>query len=331
MGRWTSWGVGLPILFLVILQTLGIGAAEERYAVRSGDSLYKISKHYGVSIDALKAINHLERENLKLNQVLLIPASNSRRPRESVKKSSSESFRESSSEPSSPSSYVVQKGDTLSAISRKSGLPVEEIKRINQLRTNKLAAGQTLTLSVSKNKTEEPEELGDAEDQPENSSEVEEEVKERTVEPASGGWKSPEERSLFVRVVKTFLGVPYRLGGATLKGIDCSAFVKKIYEIFNTQLPRTTWEQFRIGKKVGKGDLEEGDLVFFKVPTRRANNRHVGIYIGNNEFVHASSRNREVRVDSLEAPYFSKRFINGIRVKEMERKQVEVKAKAEDS
>ena len=277
----------------------------------------------------MKAINHLEREDLKLHQVLLIPAANSRQPREPVKKSSNES----SSESSSLSSYVVQKGDTLSGISRKTGLPVEEIKRINQLQTNKLAAGQTLILSVSKSRTEDPEELGDAEDQPENSSGVEEEAKEVAVEPASGGWKSPEERSLFVRVVKTFLGVPYRLGGATLKGIDCSAFVKRIYEIFNTQLPRTTWEQFRIGKKVGKGDLEEGDLVFFKVPTRRANNRHVGIYIGNNEFVHASSRNREVRVDSLEAPYFSKRFINGIRVKELQRKhnQVEVRAKAEDS
>ena len=329
MERWTSWGVGLPILFLFVLQTWGVGVAEERYAVKPGDSLYKISKHYGVSISTLKAINHLEREDLKLHQVLLIPAANGRQPREPVKKSSNES----SSESSSLSSYVVQKGDTLSGISRKTGLPVEEIKRINQLQTNKLAAGQTLILSVSKSRTEDPEELGDAEDQPENSPEVEEEVKEVAVEPASGGWKSPEERSLFVRVVKTFLGVPYRLGGATLKGIDCSAFVKRIYEIFNTQLPRTTWEQFRIGKKVGKGDLEEGDLVFFKVPTRRANNRHVGIYIGNNEFVHASSRNREVRVDSLEAPYFSKRFINGIRVKELQRKhnQVEVRAKAEDS
>ncbi len=329
MGRWTSWGAGLPILFLFVLQTWGVGAAEERYSVKPGDSLYKISKRYGVSINALKAVNHLERESLKLNQVLLIPASNSRQPRESIKKPSIES----SSESSLLSSYVVQKGDTLSGISRKAGLSVEEVKQINQLRTNKLTAGQTLILSVAKSRAEETEELGDVEDQPENSSEVKEEAKEVAVEPASGGWKSPEERSLFVRVVKTFLGVPYRLGGATLKGIDCSAFVKKIYEIFNTQLPRTTWEQLRIGKKVEKSDLEEGDLVFFKVPTRRASNRHVGIYIGNNEFVHASSRNREVRIDSLEAPYFSKRFINGIRVKEMEKSlyDVEVKAKPKDS
>ena len=117
--------------------------------------------------------------------------------------------------------------------------------------------------------------------------------------------------------MKNFLGVPYRLGGSTLKGIDCSAFVKKIYEIFNTTLPRTIREQFRIGRSVGKEELEEGDLVFFN--TRRASISHVGIYIGNSEFVHASSHNREVKVDSLDMPYFSKHFLRGVRVKELER------------
>ena len=308
MGRWTSWSIGLPILLLFVLQTWGF--AEERYAVKPGDSLYKISKIYGVSVDAIKASNHLEREKLKLNKILVIPTSTSK------EKQPTETFKKPSRE---PSPYVIKKGDTLSGISRKAGLSVDEIKRINQLHTNKLTAGQTLILSSSKNGAEDPEEeVGDAEDEAENLAEGAGEEKEMAAEPASGGWKSPEERNLFVRVVRNFLGVPYRLGGSSLKGIDCSAFVKRIYEIFNTRLPRTTWEQLRIGKKIGKGDLEEGDLVFFKIPTRRANNRHVGIYIGNNEFVHASSRNREVRVDSLEAPYFSKRFINGVRVKELD-------------
>ena len=101
-----------------------------------------------------------------------------------------------------------------------------------------------------------------------------------------------------------------------MKGIDCSAFVKRIYAIFNTHLPRTTGEQSQIGKKVEKDELEEGDLVFFK--TRRSNNGHVGIYIGNNEFVHASRLNKEVKVDNLDTPYFNKRFLKGVRVKELE-------------
>ena len=69
-----------------------------------------------------------------------------------------------------------------------------------------------------------------------------------------------------------------------------------------------------------KDKLEEGDLVFFS--TRRANNAHVGIYIGGNQFIHASSRNREVKIDQLDKPYFNQRFLRGVRVKEMERESL---------
>ena len=308
VGRRTSWGVGLFVLVsLFILQSAG--GAEERYAVKSGDSLYKIAKAYGVSIDAIKTANQLERENLKLNQVLLIPASKERQAGEAPKTSSG-----------NPVPYVVKKGDSLHSLSKKTGLSIEEIKRINQLRTTRLTAGQTLILSMPQKLAEDPdEELGEDGDEkaPEAVSEVGQGEKQE-VSDSSEKWKSENERNLFVRLVKTFLGVPYRLGGSTLKGIDCSAFVKKIYEVFNIQLPRTTWEQIRFGKRVEKDELAEGDLVFFKIPTRRASNRHVGIYIGNNEFVHASSRNKEVRVDNLDTPYFSKRFLNGVRVRDLE-------------
>jgi cell wall-associated NlpC family hydrolase len=159
------------------------------------------------------------------------------------------------------------------------------------------------------------EEVGDAEEaMDEQVAEKNEERQEGSEPPAT--WSNPEERSLLVRLVKTFLGAPYRLGGTTLKGLDCSAFVRKIYEVFNIHLPRTTREQLSIGKRVTKEELKEGDLVFFKTGASRANNAHVGIYIGNNEFVHASSRKREVKVDNLNAPYFSSHFLRGVRVKE---------------
>jgi cell wall-associated NlpC family hydrolase len=131
-----------------------------------------------------------------------------------------------------------------------------------------------------------------------------------------GKWNNSEERSLLVRVVKTFLGVPYKLGGETFKGIDCSAFVKKIYEIFSIQLPRTTREQFSIGIRVERNQLEEGDLVFFR---ERGNRAHVGIYVGDNQFVHASSYSRKVKIDHLDTPYYNQRFLRGVRVKELER------------
>jgi cell wall-associated NlpC family hydrolase len=159
------------------------------------------------------------------------------------------------------------------------------------------------------------EESGDGEEKTEGST-VEDEKGETVATTIRGKWNNSDERSLFVRVVKTFLGVPYKLGGSTLRGIDCSAFVKKIYEIFNIELPRTTREQFLIGKNVEKESLEEGDLVFFK---RKGNSSHVGIYIGANQFVHASSYNRQVKIDYLDAPYYSQRFLKGVRVKELEK------------
>jgi peptidoglycan DL-endopeptidase LytE len=127
-----------------------------------------------------------------------------------------------------------------------------------------------------------------------------------------GKWSSDDERKLFVKVATGFLGAPYRLGGSTIRGIDCSAFVRKIYNFFDIELPRTAREQSHVGRNIDKAELVEGDLVFFR--TRREFG-HVGIYIGNHEFVHASSRDRVVRIDSLDSPYFHKRFVRAVRVK----------------
>jgi cell wall-associated NlpC family hydrolase len=215
-------------------------------------------------------------------------------------------------------SYVVRKGDSLYAISRRVGLSVEEIKKFNHLQVTALKVGQVLTLpkaGMVEEAEEGVEEPGDSE-KPTVQANVEGEQEETSHKPV-GKWSNSEERNLFVRVVKTFLGVPYRLGGSTLKGIDCSAFVKKIYQIFSIDLPRTAREQLHFGKGVKKNELEEGDLVFFR--TRRANGTHVGIYIGNNQFVHASSLKREVKIDNLDTPYYDKRFLRGVRVKEFEK------------
>jgi peptidoglycan DL-endopeptidase LytE len=294
-GRWTLFGVGLMIFHFSF--ALHQGFAGETYTVKPGDSLYGISKSLGVPLEALKKANSLRTDALKPKQILQIP-----NKMDAEKRPGRET-----------ESYVVKKGDNLFAISKSVGLSADEIMKANQLRSVSLTAGQTLILPKQKAELEEGfEELGDAEEGAGLRS-IEGDP-QATSDPVRK-WDSPEERHLLVRVVKTFLGAPYRLGGSTIKGIDCSAFVKRIYEIFNIDLPRTVREQVRFGKKVDKEQLEAGDLVFFK--TRRGNNGHVGIYIGNNEFVHASYRNKEVKVDSLNAPYFNQRFFRAVRVKEL--------------
>jgi len=295
------------------------GRAEQRYTVKSGDTLYGISKSFGVSIGALKNANALEGESLKPKQVLTIPSLKEEKTDEAVRKSSSPLIKKPSTRvvkktSGDMDSYVVQKGDTLSNISRRVNLSAEEIKKTNNLHTSALRIGQILLLPKNVSRLdEETEEFGDDEEITETSG-AESEKGERNASPPLGKWSNSEERNLFVRVVKTFLGVPYKLGGSTLRGIDCSGFVKKIYEIFSVELPRTTREQFLVGKKIEKESLEEGDLVFFK---RQGNRAHVGIYIGANQFVHASSSNKEVKIDYLDAPYYNNRFLKGVRVKEL--------------
>jgi peptidoglycan endopeptidase LytE len=306
--------MGLFVSFL-LFSVCQKGWSEEKYTVKPGDTLNKISESFGVGVKALRKANGLNGDVIRPKQVLIIPSPTEKK---SPKKLLAATVKRT---PREMDSYVVQRGDSLYSISKKVGISIEEIKTMNGLRTSGLKIGQILVLSEDEGMLEgEAKEARDGEEIADPSQTEGEKVEEG--EPVAstplGKWSNLEERSLLVRVAKTFLGAPYKLGGSTLKGIDCSALVKRIYEIFDIQLPRTTREQFKVGKRVEKDQLEEGDLVFFK---RRGNRAHVGIYVGDNQFVHASSYSREVRIDHLDAPYYSQRFLRGVRVKELETKE----------
>jgi cell wall-associated NlpC family hydrolase len=111
-----------------------------------------------------------------------------------------------------------------------------------------------------------------------------------------------------------FLGVKYKWGGTDPnKGMDCSFFVQTIYKSFGVALPRTSVFQSRVGKKVGRDELMPGDLVFFKKYPRGSRITHVGIYIGDDKFIHAARSPGKVTVSSLNETYFKKRFCGGRR------------------
>ncbi len=305
VGRRTIMTLGLIALFLLIV-IKGTGFADVRYKVRSGDNLSKIAKKHGVTPQALRNANHLKSDTLKVRQVLVIPGHKGK-----IKKAS----KERKKLPADREIYVVKKGDTVYSVAEDAGISVKALRKMNRLSSKRLKRGQRIV--VPKRETlNEVDELGDADDAASVETAANDEDKEANAR-ALGKWKSPDERKLFVRMTRTFLGVPYRLGGTTMKGIDCSAFVKRLYEIFDIQLPRTAREQAKVGKRVAKDQLEEGDLVFFKTRSRRVTG-HVGIYIGNNEFIHASGKNRGTKLDSLESDYYSKRFVRGVRVMELE-------------
>ncbi|KLV08114.1 hypothetical protein ABT57_14945 [Photobacterium ganghwense] len=105
----------------------------------------------------------------------------------------------------------------------------------------------------------------------------------------------------FDAVYREWRGTPYRLGGSTRRGIDCSAFVQVGFaNVMKVNLPRTTEEQVRRGKWVDISDLKKGDLVFFKTGRRL---RHVGIYLGESRFLHAST-SQGVTISNLNNPYW---------------------------
>jgi lipoprotein Spr len=111
--------------------------------------------------------------------------------------------------------------------------------------------------------------------------------------------------------VYDWIGTPYHFGGESRKGIDCSAFTKELYsEVFNLDIKRSSRDIFSMVNPVGKDELKEGDLVFFKIHSRRIS--HVGIYLGNGRFAHASSRG--VAISSLDDNYYSRYFYKGGRM-----------------
>ncbi len=112
--------------------------------------------------------------------------------------------------------------------------------------------------------------------------------------------------------IDPWMGVRYRSGGNSSQGIDCSAFTASVLSSYaGIQLPRTCREQYQQYPKVEKDEIQIGDLLFFR--TRGRTVSHVGIYLGNNKFVHASSSNG-VMVSSRSEPYFSSRFVGARRV-----------------
>jgi len=110
---------------------------------------------------------------------------------------------------------------------------------------------------------------------------------------------------------KEWRGVRYKWGGSTKRGIDCSAFVQKAYKnSFNLKLPRTTKYQHKVGKYINKNSLRLGDLVFFKTGW---DSRHVGIYLDNGRFMHAST-SKGVIISSLNNRYYKKHYWKAKRV-----------------
>lgn len=126
----------------------------------------------------------------------------------------------------------------------------------------------------------------------------------------------PTSYERMIMQIINYLGTPYKFGGNSRNGIDCSAFTQTMMsEVFNLEIPRSTLGQIKIGNEVQREELEFGDLIFFNTRRRQVPG-HVGIYLWDQYFAHASTKHGVV-ISSMESGYYDRKFIAARRIEEV--------------
>lgn len=302
--------------------------ADEIYKVRKGDNISRIAKRFHVKAESITEANGLAFDRLMPGTKLTIPGVRPKAKPTATKAEVSEAYRRGQDEAGQEGRsletqlHKVEKGETLSSIAEAYGMTAKELKKLNHIRrVRKLKAG--VQLVVHKPVAPAPEETASASPPPSvpadgqiarklrelGESPVAKEIQELAGVSGKQGGGLKEN---LIEIARKMLDIPYRFGGTSLLGIDCSGYVQKVFSLLDIALPRTAREQFRLGKLVGREDLSIGDLVFFRTYAKFPS--HVGIYLGDNRFIHASSTDRKVTIDSLDAPYYFKRFIGARRL-----------------
>jgi len=118
----------------------------------------------------------------------------------------------------------------------------------------------------------------------------------------------------FIDTAKKFKGVKYMWGGVSANGLDCSGLTYICARINGINLPRDSKDQFKVGKRVEKSEIQPGDLVFFSTNEDLKDISHVGIYLGDNEFIHAAKGKGYVLISSIESSYYQKRLVGARRL-----------------
>lgn len=279
------------------------------YFVKSGDTLSSIGKRFGVSVRSLKNTNGLRSDRLSIGARLIIPDVSSINSKAQV-------VQENEIVPlnvNETTRYVVKRGDTLARIARRFNVSIRDLKYVNHIGENTLRVGQAISIPTQTKVVRlSADDINMRRDQ--DKAGIKSLLEDKTDDHHGNGDNSGSiSRDSIIKIAKRFLGVPYKFGGTSLiKGLDCSAFVAKVFSFLNVDLPRTARELFGVGRRVERSQLAAGDLVFFR--TYASYPSHVGIYMGDSEFIHASSKAHMVTIDNMNRPYFIKRYIGARRI-----------------
>lgn len=285
------WGLFFLFNFVTFSQSL------IEHKVKKGETIYAIAKKYQVKqVEILKLNSLTKDETLKVNILLKIPNKNNK----------SEESKEpvSKTELTKVERHTIKKGESLYKISKKYGIGITELYRLNPSVKIKLPIGYQLILRDESNSVV----------QNENSF-TEISLKDSTltnrIDTARLIVVEPSRTDSLIAAVSKFLGVRYKSGGSNTNGFDCSGLLFNTFNKFNITVPRSSIQMSKLGTKISRSEAQKGDLIFFATSKRKSVN-HVGMIteIQGNEikFIHATIQ-LGVIISSTNEPYYSKRFI----------------------
>ncbi|MCA1055183.1 LysM peptidoglycan-binding domain-containing protein [Rossellomorea aquimaris] len=283
------------------LAATSVGAAT--YRVQSGDSLSVIAYKYDTTVSNIKNWNDLTSDTIYVNQVLEVSAPSTTKAK----------------------TYTVQSGDYLSKIGQQFDVYVAELREWNNLTSDVIYPGQVLKVSASST-TSEPASTGGTYTVQSGDTLSHIAVRFDVMVSQIKSWNGLTSDTIFVGqklsigstkqtgessqstnvidIAKKYIGTPYKWGGTTPSGFDCSGFIYYVFNQAGVNISRTNTEGY-YSKSTSISNPKPGDLVFFK-NTYKAGISHMGILIGNGEFIHASDNG--VTVSKLNNTYWSPRF-----------------------
>lgn len=286
------------------------------HTLEKGESLWTVAKRYGVSVHDLARYNRIQVSQVLMpGQVLLIPGADDAAadlplPAELDVTAPIEAegiLSLAAAETAEPELvlengqlvHVIEHGDTVSHLAVKYRTTRQAIFEANRLGTRDVLAAGTKVIIPSGSLDADHERVLRAQDATRSKHDL-----------------PSRNQTMGQRVAKfavSHLGLRYVWAGSNLKsGVDCSGFVKAVYQNFGISVPHGSKSQAKVGQPVKRSELQPGDIILFH--TTRPGISHAGIYIGNNQFVHASTRGRKVQIDSLSDRYYDAGYVTARRM-----------------
>ena len=318
-----------------------------KYAIKNGDTLFTIARKHHTTIEEVRKANGLKKgETLKLGRVLKVPKNTyfpdkKKKVAKVTKKSKNKRIVQKTNKKTDikisakSAKYIIKSGDTLSAIARKHHTTTAKMRK-----TNGLKKGETLklgrVLKVPKNsyvqdtkkkkfkiaktkKNRQEQKLAKTLMNVKSKRIVKRDVEKSnkfSLEDIFFSGKSNAKSDKITKLAKKKLGKRYVWGAVGQKNtFDCSGLTSYVCKKNGITIPRTSRAQSTYGKHVSRGELKPGDLIFFDTSKRRKGYvNHVGIYLGDDKFIHASSAKKKVVITKLGKSFYSKRYKGARRV-----------------